>query len=113
MKFELLQIKNALCSLSNELELAPEVQNHLVPISIWKTWASSVRDRALREFLLGHPPLLTSYDVSSDGTTVSLKKFSKLALKPGTFQRKRKPSKSSIINRNYGQLAQEYEYLIF
>ena len=90
------------------MELTPELQDHFLPLSIWKAWSPQVRDRAIREFLLGRPPFFTRFDISSDGSTVSLKKFSKLASKPGTVLKHRKQGNSYIILRDLALIKNQY-----
>ena len=99
MKFELLLIRNALFSLSNELELTPDVQHYIIPATLWRKWAQPVRDRALKDFLSGNAPFQTVFEVSSDGTTFFPKKFSKMACKPGTVQRHRFKYASAKIRK--------------
>ena len=69
MRFEILQIRNALCSQSNELELTPDVRHYSISPSQWRKWSQPVRDRALREFLMGNQPFQTVFEVSADGTS--------------------------------------------
>ena len=84
---------------SNEYELAPDVRHYAILSAQWRKWSGAVKDRALQEFLLGNSPFKTVYKVSNDGLTFFPKKFSKLAQKPGAFQRHRKQPPCSIIKR--------------
>ena len=108
MRFELLQIRNALCSQSTELELTPDVRDYLISTALWRKWSPAVRDRALKEFLLGNTPFQLAFDVSADGNTFLPKKFSRTALKPGTFQRRRKHAPSTLIRRRLSCAESEY-----
>lgn len=107
MRLELLQIRNALCLQSNEYELTPDVRDYAIPSSLWRKWSPAVKDRALREFLLGNPPFHKVFDVSHDGLTFIPKTFSKLAQKPGAFSRKRHQPPSTIIHRSRSLTAAE------
>ena len=94
MRFEILLIRNALCGQANELELSPDVLQYAIPPDIWRRWSSSVRDRAVYDFLRGHPPFQTVYDVSADGITLHHKPKDRVAGKPGVRTRKRTHAKS-------------------
>lgn len=105
---ELILIKNALCSQSTEWELDPEVAEYAVSLPIWKKWSPQVRDRALKEFLLGNPPFQTVYDVSTNGLTYHRKVFGNLAAKPGTYRRKSRKHQSVVIKRIEAFSASKY-----
>ena len=119
MRLEILQIRNALGSESNELKLGPNVQEYLISSAQWRKWSKAVRDRALREFLSGKPPFQREYDVSEDGTSFFPKRFSRMALKPGSFSRNRHQPSSTLIKRSLSLSAaevtssNEYIYVIF
>ena len=118
MRFEILQIRNALGSESNELELGPNVQKYLISSSQWRKWSKAVRDRALQDFLSGQPSFQREYDVSEDGNSFFPKKFSRITLKPGSYSRHRAQPSSTQIKRSLSLSAaeiicsDEYTFLI-
>ena len=110
MNMELILIKNALSSQCTEFELAPEVAEHAIALSTWRKWSPQVRERALKEFLLGNAPFQSVFNVSTDGLTFHRKTFGTLACKPGSNFRKRTHKGSVLIHRSEAHSQEKYEF---
>ena len=107
---EILLIKNALSGQSTECELDPSCDQYAIPKHVWQKWSESVRNHALREFILGNPPFLHEFDVSLKGITCQRKRFRAIAGKPGSTPRKRRRSEKVIIKKSNAHIQYDLLY---